>query len=285
MARMDGRARGFRGRKAALVAIAVATLAAGCDPDLTVQKGDAGGSEAGSRPVVDAGGLDATVGMDGGQDEGGVDGGPGEASVPGHVIDGVNDFDPATEKFSSSSPSSSEGPPFVGYVTWDATRLYLGMEGPDVGKNDSKYWVLVYLDGENGSTSGLPYGSAGHLQQPTLPFAAKWHLRWKGDKSYTNSQQYNQGTGQWEDATAVLPVAQASNGSFLELSVSRAALGSPSKLKVHINMIVEAPPSDDWSYAAVPATSFTDGFDRDYTRYFEFDLASPQAPNAYAPLP
>ena len=82
--------------------------------------------------------------------------------------------------------------------------------------------------------------------------------------------------------TSPLGVAPRKNG-FFEVAIPRAAIGNPSTLKVHVNMINEASGSE-WTYSAMPSTSLTDGLDPNYGKYFEFDLAdASKAPNQYAP--
>ena len=79
----------------------------------------------------------------------------------------------------------------------------------------------------------------------------------------------------------------ARNGTFMELSIARSALGKPTKLKVHMNMVIEQAGAE-WTYAGVPSSSFFP--DRSappaFTKFYEFDLADrAKAPNAYTPLP
>ena len=62
-----------------------------------------------------------------------------------------------------------------------------------------------------------------------------------------------------------------------------ASIGSPDKLKVHLNML-NATPGNEWSWGAVPSTSFVDGYDPDYIKYFEFNLKDNVMPNQYSPL-
>jgi len=54
--------------------------------------------------------------------------------------------------------------------------------------------------------------------------------------------------------------------------------------ELHALLINEAAGSE-WSYAAVPSTSFVDRYDPDYSHYFSFDLTSSLGPNGYTPLP
>jgi hypothetical protein len=112
--------------------------------------------------------------------------------------------------------------------------------------------------------------------------AAGYHLRWKADGSYTNLQKWDGGA--WANVGPISTVAKS--GTFMELSITRTALGSPTRLKVSMNMLIEQSGAE-WTYAGVPSTSFTDGKDATpFTKYFDFDLADTStAPNAYTPKP
>lgn len=261
---------------------------AACDPDLhRVTKAGA-----------DASSTSATAPEPGDHEDPGAnnatgstgDGGAGDAAAtdeheagppPGHVIDGTNDF-----TASETLPTSSTVSGYHAYAAWDDKRIYLGYSGQDIGSGAADRWVLVYVEGSPGTTKGLDYGGA---QQPTLPFSAGYHVRWKADGSYTNAQKWNGSA--WVDATGsgLIPLA-AQKGTFMEMSLSRVGLGSPSKLKIHMSMIIEggaAPPAgDDWTYAGVPSTSFVDGKNPAYGKYLEFDLGDTKtAPNAYVAKP
>ena len=255
-------------------------LVGACDPDLTVASKP--GADAASEVSVDPGPGPVTPGDDGGTNEeaGAEDGSTTEedtgSSVTTHKIDGDNDFKP-NEKFVTSSTGNG----YEGWIAWDTKNLYIGMAGTDIGGGASATkWILIYLDGAaSTTTNGQTYGG----QQPTLPFGASFHLGFKTDLSYVNKQKWD--GGNWVDATATLvpvPVAQRKNG-FFEVAIPRAAIGNPSTVKVHVNMINEASGSE-WTYSAMPSTSLTDGLDPNYGKYFEFDLAdTAKAPNQYAP--
>jgi hypothetical protein len=258
-------------------AVAAGLLAvAACDPDLTphVVPGEAG-TEGGPLPTADA----QPPGDSGPTPEGGPSEGGTDASTP-HAIDGVNDFT-SGEKLTTSSPL------YDGYVSWDDTNVYFGMSGADVGVSTSTKWVLIYVDGNpgnSGSAVGIGYDCSGACteQKANLPFSAGYHLRWKADGSYTNLQK-------WDGAAWVNvgPISTADRkGTFMELSITRAALGKPSKLKVHMNMLIEQTGAE-WTYAGVPSTSFTDGKNpAAFAKFYEFDLADrAKAPNLYAPKP
>ena len=250
---------------------------AACDPDLSIKSvpGE-GGVEAGPVVMQEAGPpVDSGAPTEGGMPEAST-----EAGVPEHVIDGTNDFT-AGEKFTTTSTS----PAYDGYVSWDAKKVYFGMSGADVGLGSATRWVLVYVDGvpgNSGTPTGIAYDCSGACmpQQANLPFNAGFHYRWKADGSYSDLQKWNGSA--WVDVGAISTFSQ--KGTFMEVSITRAILGSPTKLKVHMTMLIEQTGAE-WTYAGVPSTSFTDGkAPAAFTKYFEFDLSdTSKAPNTYAP--
>lgn len=250
--------------------------AAACDPDLTPVKvageggaAEGGGSEGGPIEPVDSG----SGPTDSGAAETGTDGGPSTT----HKIDGTNDFT-AGEKFQTTS----SGTGYFGYVAWDTKNVYFGMEGADVSSttpNAGNKWVLIYLgrDAAPGSTTGIDYAGQ---QEPTLPFAASLNIRIKMDGMFSEVQESSGGA--WTKSTLAVFTQQRS-GTFLELAISRATLGNPTKLRVHMNMLIEGGGLDH-TYAGIPSTSFADGKDPDFGKYFEFDLSDlAKAPNTYPP--
>ena len=203
-----------------------------------------------------------------------VDGNDPNCAAYSHtiLIDGVKDFT-ADEAFATSS-----GAGYTGYISWDSSYLYIGMEGTDVGGGSTTKWVLVYFGGPIGTTTGLVYNT----QQPSLAFGAQYHLRWKTDGLFVNGLQYNGAS--WVDAGWILTGDVFQSEQYVEMRVPLVDIGSPSTVRVHLNMISEASMLE-WSYSAVPSTSFIDGYDSDYMRYFAFDLSSVAVPNSYTPLP
>lgn len=254
-------------------------LLAACDPELTLKSTpgvDEGGAPEGGRAVTspeqDAGAQVTDAGDDASTTEDAGD------AATAHQVDGVNDFT-AGEKLQTTSSSSN----YFAYASWDAKNVYLGMEGADVAQsatNAASKWILVYLgvDGLAGTTTGIRYGSA---QQPTLPFSAGYHLRFKIDGSYTNVQKWDASGSAWVDAGVVgVPVLTVGRqGTFFEMSFTRASLGNPAAIRLHMNMLVEGG-GNDWTYAGAPSTSFTDGKDPSFTKYHELTFASATAPNA-----
>jgi hypothetical protein len=253
------------------------SVAAACDPDLSVKPaGDAvpeGGAPTPTPPRADAGG--SVVDAHGGSDDGASDSAADSAAPHAHAIDGANDFLPG-EKLATTSSATG----YSGYVSWDDERVYFGMSGADVGSNSPTKWVLIYVDGNPGNagtTQGVAYN--GTEQRPSLPFNAGFHIQWKTDNTYTHLVKWNAATTTWDDAGPLASVAKG--GTFMELAVLRAALGSPTTLKVHLNMLIEGG-GLDFTYAGVPATSFSDAKNPHFTKYYEFNLADhTTAPNTY----
>lgn len=259
-------------------------LLAACDPDLTVAP--KAGADAAAEVGVDPGPGPVTPDTDGGtgddsgtNDDGGTPDEDSGTSATTHTIDGDNDFKP-TEKFVTSSTSNG----YEGFIAWDTKNLYIGMGSTangDLGSGAGpKKWVLVYLDGATATQTGVKYADGAVAgQQPTLPFAAGYHVGMKTDLSFTNKLKWD--GGGWVDAGfAFNPVAKRKSG-FLEVAIPLSAIGNPTKVKVHVSMINEAAGSE-WTYSSVPSTSITDGPDPDYSKYFEFDLAdTTKAPNTY----
>lgn len=256
---------------------------AACDPDLT-PRGVPG------EPATEGGLTDGPVTpptSDGGPTtEGGSEAGR-EAGVVAHTIDGTNDFT-AGEKLATSSPL------YDAYISWDETNVYFGMSGKDVGEVSDKKWVLIYVDGNpgagnSGSALGIRYdcSAACTPQQASLPFNAGFHLRWKADGNYTNLQKWDpaaQPAPAWVNVGPISTVQR--KGTFMELSIALSALGKPTKLKVHMNMLIEQA-GVEWTYAGVPSTSFTDGKAASpFGKFFEFDVTDrAKAPSAYTPKP
>ncbi len=187
------------------------------------------------------------------------------------AIDGVNDF-AAPEIFQTTSGT------FLGYISWDTAYLYVGMDGSDVGSGDPNRWVVVYLGGTTGTTTGVTYNT----QTPALPFSAGYHVRWKTDNTYTNALAFD-GTG-WVDAAWDFTGNVMQQGTFMEMRIPLANIGSPTSIAVHLCMINETG-GGEWTWAGVPTNSFVDGIDPDYGHYFQFDLTSSATPVSYTPLP
>ncbi|HHO51913.1 MAG TPA: hypothetical protein ENK18_13795, partial [Deltaproteobacteria bacterium] len=189
----------------------------------------------------------------------------------------------------------SDWPPEALFVTssgtqtglaWDATSIYVAVQHPDVALGGPDHWVLIYLgDGVGGTTTGVMHNT----QEPTLPFGATHLVRWKADDSYNSLETYDGGTGQWVSTASWLgtvgsAVQESDLNEVVEFGLPRGALGLTDTVQIHVDLIYEGAGSES-SYAVTPSDSFVEGYDPDYGRYWQFDLASPDAPNAAIPLP
>ena len=139
------------------------------------------------------------------------------------VVDVTNDFDAGTERVATSS----SGTGYFAYLAWDRDTLYVGMEGADMASGSATRFVLAYLGGTGGTTAGQSYNT----QSPALPFDAKWHVRWKADNTLTGAQEWNGAS--WVDVGSWSPAAFQA-GTFVELSIPLAELGSPTTLPVFV---------------------------------------------------
>lgn len=189
------------------------------------------------------------------------------------VIDGVNDFT-ADETFTTSTVGHS------GYVAWDDAYVYLGMTSPDLGGSSNQVWMVGYLGGAMGSTTGVQYNT----QQPLLPFDARWHVRWRASDDYGGALEW---TGASWTNPGFGPTAGSRDigfgGSFVEMRVAFADLEDPVTLPLHLGMLREQN-GNEASWAAVPAGSYVDGYDPSYTQYFEFDVLGSTVPADHAAI-
>jgi hypothetical protein len=192
------------------------------------------------------------------------------------MIDGTNDFAAMDESFATTSAS------YTGYLAWDGTYVYLGMKGPDVASTAGTRWFLAYLGTPTaGATTmvGQPYG--GGVISPMLPFPASWHLGRKfGGDGYERLMTY---AGTWQDAPLPAGGQLVQSGDFVEVRLPLSHFGNPSKLRVHLSMINEQN-GGQYTFAGMPSTSFAEGIDPDYTKYFEVDLEGCEVPTDYTPM-
>ncbi len=187
-------------------------------------------------------------------------------------IDGMNDFTVADEMFQTSSMG------YNGYITWDNDYLYLGYKGPDIANSNPAIYLNIYLGGTPGTTTGRMMNT----QQPVLSFSAGHNIIWNTSNSVFQSYSFDGSS--WITSSLVTPSDISRSSDFVEMRIPLASIGSPDKLKVHLNML-NATPGNEWSWGAVPSASFVDGYDPDYTKYFEFNLKDNVKPNQYTPLP
>ena len=68
---------------------------------------------------------------------------------------------------------------------------------------------------------------------------------------------------------------RARAGDVVEMQLPLADLGIGDQALVHVNMVYEGSGSES-TYAGVPSSSFTPGFDPDFLSWLDFDLADEQ---------
>ena len=202
---------------------------------------------------------------------------PAEAtSLHTITIDGTNDF-----TTNEDVPGTSGA---TWYFTWDATHFYFGLDASDVSSGSATRFVTLYLDTDpqvnpatgRGTTNGVLYNT----QQPTLPFNADYHFRWKADNSYTNMLDWNNNTSSWtDDNTGAnnFGIAAFQSGTYLEASIPRASLGNPNAVYVAGAMINEVG-FGEYTFFMTPNTN-TEGNDADFTHYFGFPLKAGLSPD------
>lgn len=191
----------------------------------------------------------------------------------GHTIgvDGVDDWEPA-ETFMTSTDGH------LAHIAWDDEYVYLGMRSPDVAGGQSTVWVVVYFGGDAGTSQGVLYNT----QQPSLPFDAQYHLRWRGDNIYTDVLEFD--GAQWSPGGWAIAKGDVfALADLLELRIARADLGDPDTLSLHTGLLREAM-LDEASWAACPADSYEDQYDPDYLAYWSFDLLGSTRPADHDPM-
>ncbi len=180
------------------------------------------------------------------------------------AIDGTNDFD-ADETFATTSGG------YAAYAAWDEDHLYLGLSGGDVAADSATRWLLAYVGGAPGTGTGVAYNT----QQPGLPFSARFHARWRTDNGYTGAMEWSGSA--WEDASWDFTDDVFQTGTFVEMRLPRADIGDPSILRLVLAMINEQADYEG-TYAGCPEDTFTDGYDRDFATWLQFDMDSCDPP-------
>ena len=178
---------------------------------------------------------------------------------------------------STQFPNSTGGEP--SFFSWNEDYVFFGVKHPDIGTGGHRTWFVSYLgDGSTGSTAGVEINH----QQPTLPFSARWAIKWRAD-GITDSLYQATGENAWTESVDFLTnrtggarVTENNGYHAVEVRLPRAALGFPGSLDVVTYMVFEGA-GLVWyfesSYAAMPETAFPDGaLDPDPTAYLHFDL-------------
>lgn len=187
-------------------------------------------------------------------------------------IDGINDFIAEDEQVTTTSIG------YYAYFSWDFDYFYFAYQGSDIGSSNPFQILSVYIDGLAPTTSTAMMMNT---QQAQLPFGAKYLLSWRADNLL---QVYSYNGSAWITSNIVASSDYSQNGNFIEFRISRAALGNPQNIKIHGSML-NTNDYSEWTYAGTPYNSFMDGYDPNYTKFYNFLLWESIAPNQYTPLP
>jgi len=207
-----------------------------------------------------------------------VDAAPPDALGPYRhtiAIDGTDDFG-VNERFATTSAS------FAARVTWDADNIYVGYMGPDLDpatQNAAQKWLFVYLDVDPGTANGAPTSLTYNTQGATFPtgFGADFYVRRKSDGSLLALEQFQSGTT-WTTHATVLPFARG--GTYVELAIPRAAIGTSDKVGLVAWMINETQ-NLEGTFAGLYADNFVDGYAANLAlaKYLEIDFTARRDPN------
>jgi hypothetical protein len=188
------------------------------------------------------------------------------------AIDGMDDWN-GDEAFATSTNGHTA------YTAWDDDYVYLAMRSPDVAGGNAQVWVVIYFGGATGTTEGALYNT----QQPSMPFDAQWHLRWRADNIYTDAREWDGAS--WDTPAWAIGAGDVYQvGELVELRVARSDIGDPDTLELHMGILRETD-LDEASWAAHPQGSYTDGYDPMYTQYWSFNLLGSDTPAEHVALP
>lgn len=192
---------------------------------------------------------------------------------------GVNDFTSSAERFTTTSGST-----LYGYVTWDATYLYIGFSGnsPAGPFTDGSRVIHLYIDTDPRQSPKTGNGtSAGEAWRftPALPFNADYHYAFKTSDNSEYKRIYSGGT--WQNTTITTSNWKASG--YWELRILRSDIGNPGQINF-IGYIEE-----DWSpggsiCGGLPSGLFTNnntgGGITFNNKYLHFNLIDQITPNS-----
>ena len=207
-----------------------------------------------------------------------------DASVPYRhtiVLDGLNDFTLAAEKFATTSVG------YDAFITWDATALYVGYAGTDIGSGASdKKWVFVYLDADPLAGTGASVGETYNTEHPKFPagFGAEAYFALKTDGSFSQFKKYSAGSWSTVVVSGVTFSRNAVAG-YVEMKIPLASIAPPAPTKLGVvTLMMNEAPTVEAAYAGLYAGSFTDGYATavPVTYYLGADFASASSPNSAA---
>ena len=201
----------------------------------------------------------------------GPDGGPWTHTI---TVDGLKtDWIPGAEQFDTTTYGS-----YFIYLGWDATQVYLAIEG-DLAVEPASTWFVACFDSDAGTGTGADTGELIGSHRPSFPngFGAEHCYKRSLDGASAQLSDWD-GAGNWP-AGAATSAAQATG--FLEVAVPRAGLGDPVNLGVVALLMDGVVP--ERAYAGLYQGSFTDGTQAStvvpVAYYFAQDLSTEDPPN------
>jgi len=209
-----------------------------------------------------------------------VDTGPVDAGPPWKhtiVVDGVNDYYLAQEKFQTTSIG------YEAFITWDDSNIYVAYSGADIGSSASaNKWVFAYIDVDPGMATGPASAERYTNQAPRFPagFGAEYYLRWRTDNADAAIKNWDGAS--WAFVTTT--VTKQKLGGYVELRFPRSTLGTSTRFGL-VTFMMNEQAGGEWTYAGLYSDSFVDGYSpatapKVFTKYLLIDTTTPAAPNA-----
>lgn len=203
------------------------------------------------------------------------------------AIDGTNDF-AADETITTTTTG------YTAYATWDASNLYLGYTGSDVGSTEaSTKWMVWYIDTDPQAcdpTSGNGTNQAANFntQNWSLPFNADYFLQVRSDEGLNQLNSW--GGASWGATSYTGAINDNDGANFIELSLPLSDIGNPANVRI-LGFFLNEQAFAEFSYGAFPAGTF--GNEGDAYKpagvlydWYEYDLnATGVAPNSAANTP
>jgi hypothetical protein len=176
-----------------------------------------------------------------------------DAALYGHTItvDGVSsEWLQGAERFDTTTAG------YYAWIAWDATNLYLALEG-DLAVAPASTWLVACFDQDPGLDTGADHGEVTGTQQPSFPngFGAEHCVRRRLDGSSQELRTWN-GAG-WDTSSVTIQGAQAAG--FVELGIPRTTFGSSESIGV-VALVFDTTTDAERAYAGLYSSSFTDGF-------------------------
>ena len=194
------------------------------------------------------------------------------------TIDGTNDFDTGTERFSSTS-----GTGIYGYVTWDASYLYIGYSGSTnsgtMTDGNRVYHIYIDTDPQTTATNGTGTTDGETWRtDPTLPFTANYHYVFKTQDNSEIKRIYSESS--WGSTS--FTTSNWKGTGYWECSIERSGIGSPSQ--IYLLMYVEEDWAGGYVQGGIPSDIFTDNTSQGsqtFTsgQWLGFNLTAGETPN------